>query len=486
MEKYRGIDEFIFEGIKRLKRKVTIVILTTKLGSKKAIAPTARKLEQLAKKRDLNCIVLDTEKGKIEKTEKGSFLISNQGERQHEIYLDSTVISTRRSSIENNASKIFFKKLEDHGFVCVNSYNSVIMCEDKLQTTRKLEETNIPVPKTALISSEEDIDKSVEEIGGKYPLVCKFLSGTKGIGVFMIDSRPSLVSTLQAIWSLSPQTEILVQEKIEAEYDLRIHVLAENEGSSTKYRVIAAMKRLKIEGDFRTNFSLGGKTETIELPKNITKIAINSAKAVGCMWCGVDIIVDKETGDPYVLEVNASPGTDGIEKCTGVNVSEIILEFLLNRKNWIKPKKVTGFRELFTIKGVGSIVGKLDTGNGSTACSLHADEIKEKDSKVEWTIGDKSYINDIIGYSETEVGSIVHKRAVVELDIEFEGSIYKKVKFSLVDRTMKSTPLLLNRDFLTTPGMVVDPSQDFLLTDKPEEYTPYHAKGNPDAGIDLI
>ena len=481
------LEKFVFKGVKGKERPLTVVVLTTKLGKNLKNAPTTDKIMKICEERGVKCIIIDTEKGSIQKTNKGTFLISSRGSKQQEIFLDRTIVLTRRSSIKNNAAKGFFKKMEDLGFPCVNSYDSVIMCEDKLQTTRKLQLANIPVPKTALISSEADIDKAVEDVGGEYPVVCKFLSGTKGIGVFMIDSRPSLVSTLQAMWHLSPETEIVLQEKIDAEYDLRIHVVAESDGmSGREYKVIAAMKRIKIEGDFRTNFSLGGDTENVELPKEIEKIAIESAKATGCLWCGVDIIVDKKEGKPYVLEVNASPGTTGIEKTTDIPVTDIVLDFLLDKKNWVKPKKTTGFREMVTIPGVGTFVGKLDTGNGASSCSLHADSIEEIDGSVHWKLGDKEFINKIVGQSKAEVGEKIHHRAVVNLDVDFNGIVYRKVKFSLVDRTEKSTPLLLNRDFLSSAGLIVDPSEDFVITDRPEGYSPKEAKGDPIAGVEFI
>jgi RimK family alpha-L-glutamate ligase len=482
------LEKFVFKGIKGKERPLTVVILTTKLGKSLKNAPTTDKIMKICEQRGVRCIIVDTEKGSIQKTAKGTYLISSNSDKSQEIYLDRTIVLTRRSSIKNNAAKGFFKKMEDLGFPCVNSYDSVIVCEDKLQTTRKLQLNDIPVPKTALISSQADIDKAVEEVGGNYPVVCKFLSGTKGIGVFMIDSRPSLVSTLQALWHLAPETEIVLQEKIEADYDLRIHVIAESDGMSGRvYKVIAAMKRIKIQGDFRTNFSLGGDTEMVELPESIEKIAIESAKATGCLWCGVDIIVDKSREEkPYVLEVNASPGTTGIEKTTGIPVTDLVVDFLLDRKNWVKPKKVTGFRELVNIPGVGTFVGKLDTGNGATSCSLHADSIEENNGEVIWKLGNEQFINKIVGQSKAEVGEKIHHRSVINLDVEFNGIVYKKVKFSLVDRTEKSTPLLLNRDFLSSAGLIVDPSEDFVLTDRPEGYSPKDAKGDPIAGVEVV
>ena len=482
------LEKFVFKGIKSKERPLTVVILTTKLGKSLKNAPSTEKITKICEERGVRCIIIDTEKGSIQKTSKGTFLISSRGGKPQEIYLDKTIVLTRRSSIKNNAAKGFFQKMEDLGFPCVNSYESVVMCEDKLQTTRKLQLANIPVPKTSLISSETDIDRALEEVGGQYPVVCKFISGTKGIGVFMIDSRPSLVSTLQALWYLSPGTEIVLQERIDADYDLRIHVIAESDGmASREYKVIAAMKRMKIEGDFRTNFSLGGLTETIELSPEIEKIAIESAKATGCLWCGVDIIVGKDANSkPYVLEVNASPGTTGIEKTTNIPVTDLVVDFLLDKKNWVKPKKATGFREMVTIPGVGTFVGKLDTGNGATSCSLHADNIEEIDGQVHWRIGNQEFVNKIVGQSKAEVGEKIHHRAVVNLDVDFNGVMYKRVKFSLVDRTEKSTPLLLNRDFLSSAGLIVDPSEDFMLTDRPKGYSPKDAKGNPIAGVKIV
>ena len=160
------LEKFVFKGVKGKERPLTVVILTTKLGKSLKNAPSTDKIMKICEERGVRCIIIDTEKGAIQKTNKGTYLISSRGGKQQEIYLDRTIVLTRRSSIKNNAAKGFFKKMEDLGFPCVNSYDSVIICEDKLQTTRKLQLYKIPVPRTSLISSEADIDKSVEEVGG--------------------------------------------------------------------------------------------------------------------------------------------------------------------------------------------------------------------------------------------------------------------------------------------------------------------------------
>jgi len=485
----KSIKDFVFKGKPKVKKEKpsSLIVLTTRLGKSGSIAPTVKKLVEKCKKRGIRCVVIDTPYGVIEKTEKGTYLIGNKGEEKTEVDVSNTMILPRRSSIENTAAVKFFQKLETIGFTAINSLKSVLMCEDKLETCEKLSERGIPVPKTSLISNIKSVDSAVEEIGGRFPIIVKLLNGTKGIGVFQIDSHPSLISSLQTIWKLSPNTELLLQEKIEAEYDLRIHVLGNRDGSDEgyNYEVIGAMKRIKIEGDFRTNFSLGGETEKVELTPEVEKIAIKCAKATGCGWCGVDIIVESETKKPYVLEVNASPGTDGIEKTTDLPITDIVLDFLSNKKNWSHPTKIIGFREIFTVKGVGDFVGKSDTGNGAISCSLHADSFEQIGKEIIWSIGDKEYKNKIVEYSHPEIGAETEKRPVILLDVEFEGTTYTDVKFSVVDRKTKSTPLLINRSFMDRAGLVIDPSRTFIVTDKPEEYDPASAKEGSRGGIIL-
>ena len=482
----KSIENFKFKG-KSKENPSSLIILTTRFGRKKTVAPTVKKIVEKCKKRGIKCVVIDTAYGEIEKTESGKYLIGNKGEKKEEVDVSNTMILPRRSSIENTAAVKFFQKLENIGFTSINSLRSVLICEDKLDTAEKLMERGIPVPKTALISSLNQINEGLEEIGNKFPIIVKLLNGTKGIGVFQIDSMPSLTSTLQTIWKLSPTTELLFQEKIEADYDLRIHVLGNKDGSDEgyNYNVIGAMKRIKIENDFRTNFSLGGKTEKIELTPDIEKIAIKCAKATGCGWCGVDIIIESNTKKPYVLEVNASPGTDGIEKTTDLPITEMVIDFLSDKKNWNHTTKIIGFREIFTIKDVGDFVGKSDTGNGAISCSLHADFFEEKDGIIYWKVGDKEYKNKIVEYSHPEIGSETEKRPVILLDVEFDGTLYTKIKFSVVDRKHKSTPLLINRTFMDRAGLIIDPSRTFIITDKPKYYNPTEAKGDSTGGIVL-
>ena len=219
MENLQTEDNFIFHGAskKRGVKPTSLIILTTRLEAKeKTLAPTVKKIQEKSDSMGFKCIIINTAQGEIEKTEGGNFFIKNKGShKKYEIDIKNTVVLARRSSIISTAAVKFFEKLENLGFVSVNSLKSVLLCEDKLDTVQKIREKGLPVPKTSLISSQDDLENSLKKAGGKFPIIVKLLNGTKGIGVFQIDSIESLLSTVQTIWKLSPETELILQEKIE-------------------------------------------------------------------------------------------------------------------------------------------------------------------------------------------------------------------------------------------------------------------------------
>lgn len=441
------------------------------------------------KKRNISFTVINVDHAKLIKHSDGfSFTISDDKSSKN-ISSDNTAILTRRGVVKNTYTKDIVSQLEDNGFFVVNTLSSIINCENKYTTSKILMEAGILIPRMALISRDDDIENSVSLIGGKFPVVLKTLSGSHGIGVSIVDSFASLKSVIQTIWKVNSNVELLIQEKIDSDYDLRIHVLTKRFNPPTPNKTDAVllgyMRRNRVDKDFRTNYHLGGSVEKTKVTEEQQTIAIESAKAIGCNWCGVDIIVDKKTGKNYVLEVNSSPGTEGLKKATGVDVVKDVISFIIDKQNWTKTKNAIGFREVVTIKGIGEIVSKFDTGNGAASCSLTFDKFElSKDKKtVTWELGNKKFKSNVVGFSNAEVGRYIKKRPIIEMDLTFAGTEYKDVHISLVDRTQKSTKFLINRKFMERAGCSISPYKTFVATSFTDEYSPLNAKGNNHAGI---
>jgi ribosomal protein S6--L-glutamate ligase len=486
--RFAYFDEFVLnEAAKTTKKDKVKIVLLSNISEESYTVPA---VEAECKKRGIQFRVIDINTCTLVAQKDGDgFIISDKTKKTFKIDSEDTAILTRRGIVRSTFTRDLVSRLEDANFFVVNTLESVMACENKFVTSKILMDAGIPVPKMCIVDSEESIEPAVKTIGGKFPVVLKMLSGSHGIGVSIIDSLASLKSVLQTLWKVDPHIETLIQEKIDSEYDLRIHVLTKRFNSPTPEDtdsiLLGYMRRNRVKKDFRTNYSLGGTVEKTKVTPEQEKIAIESAKAIGCNWCGVDIIVDKKTGKSYVLEVNSSPGTQGLKKATGVDVVKDIIDFLSDKTNWIRSRRVIGFREVVTIPGVGDIVGKFDTGNGSMSCSMTYDKAKlsEDEKTVDWELGGKSYTNKVIGFANAEVGDQHHRRPIIELDISFGGKTYKAVHVSLVDRKEKSTKFLANRKFMERIGCSVSPYKTFVVTSFDGEYRAGEAKGNPHAGI---
>jgi ribosomal protein S6--L-glutamate ligase len=482
-------SDFVNEAkeTKPKKEKIKVVLLSN-ISEESYTVPA---MEKEFTKRGIEFQIIDINSCNLISTTNGSgdLIISDKQSKPFKINSDNTAILTRRGVVRSTFTRDIVSKLEDNNFFVVNTLDSILACENKFITSKILMDSGIPVPKMAIIEGEESIDSAVKQIGGKFPVVLKMLSGSHGIGVSIIESLASLKSVLQTLWKIDSKLEVLIQEKIDSEYDLRIHVLTKKFNSPTPSDtdsiLLGYMRRNRVKKDFRTNYSLGGTVEKTKVTPEQEKIAIEAAKAVGCNWCGVDLIVDKKTGKNYVLEVNSSPGTQGLKKATGIDVVSDIVDFIEDKTNWVRSRRHIGFREMIQVPGVGQIVAKFDTGNGALSCSMTYDEmeIDHKKKTVKWKLGDSEFENKIIDYSNAEVGDDVHERPIIEIDIVFAGKTYKKVHVSLVDRKDKSTKFLVNRKFMERIGCNVSPMKTFIVTSSPEGYMAGESKGKPHAGI---
>ena len=201
------------------------------------------------------------------------------------------------------------------GAFCLNDSESISRSRDKLRSLQLLSNYGIPMPTTGFANSPVDTANIIKMVGGA-PLVIKLLEGTQGKGVVLAETNKAAESVINAFKSL--QANILVQEFIKEAQgkDLRCFVI---DG-----KVVGSIQREAMAGEFRANLHLGGTASTVKITAEERKIAINAAKAMGLKVAGVDIIRSK-TG-PKVLEINSSPGLEGIEDITGKDVAGMMIE----------------------------------------------------------------------------------------------------------------------------------------------------------------
>lgn len=460
-EKETYMKPFIQYLVEQNINKVRIVILTSrkKNGNSEDLYRTAKSIKKLCEKKGIDCYNVFAEDAYIRRESKKLYIHNINDSKGFEISSADTVVIVRGSVGRLQSSLDLLSQLERNGIYCVNYRNTLESCSDKYRTALLLADNDISTPKTAIVTSEKGLEIAFKKMGGKFPVVLKTLTGSKGIGVFISDSWESMRSTLQTIWKINKDVEIVMQEYLDADYDMRVHVLGE--------KVIAAMKRYKIEKDFRSNYSLGGKVEKFDPTEEEKEIAILAAKAVGAAWAGVDLMRNKKDNKLYVIEVNSSPGTEGIEKATGEPVVEKVIDFVLDKNNWKRPATEAGFIETVKIQGIGEISAKLDTGNGSY-CVLHADEIDIKGDKVVWKHDGKTFTNDIETVKKFVVGGVRNEketRPVIFLNVEFNGDTYE-MRFALSDRNGMTTPCLLNRKFIRQANLIINPAKQYVLTIK--------------------
>ncbi len=191
-----------------------------------------------------------------------------------------------------------------------------------------MKESGLNQPKTAILTHEENIDIPIEEVGGKYPMILKTAQGTQGVGVIFIDSRKTLLATMQLIKKIDENIAMLIQEFIKTPYDVRVMVLNDE--------VVGQIKRPVIDGDFRSNISQGNEPIKIELTDLEKSECIKAAKSVKGKWLGIDFIPskDREKIPPYFIEINSSPGTGYIDELNNINISKMVLDTFKNRDNW--------------------------------------------------------------------------------------------------------------------------------------------------------
>ncbi len=220
------------------------------------------------------------------------------------------------------------RQFEMMGTFPLNESVAVTRSRDKLRSLQLLARRGIGLPVTGFANAPDDIGDLIEMVGGA-PLVAKLLEGTQGIGVVLCETQKAAESVLEAFMGL--KVSIMVQEYIKEAggADLRCFVVGD--------KVVAAIKRQAKPGEFRSNLHRGGSAELVKITPQERSVAVRSAKIMGLNVAGVDLL--RSNHGPLVMEVNSSPGLEGIEKATGKDIAGMIIEFL--EKNARKDKTRT-------------------------------------------------------------------------------------------------------------------------------------------------
>ena len=217
------------------------------------------------------------------------------------------------------------RQFETMGTFSLNRSLAITRARDKLRSLQLLAHKGIGMPVTGFARVPDDIDDLLAIVGGP-PLVIKLLEGTQGVGVVLAETKKAAESVLQAFMGL--KVNIIVQEYVkEAEgCDLRCIVLGD--------RVVATMLREAEQGEFRSNLHRGGKGRVTYLSTEERETAVRAAKAMGLSFAGVDIL--RSHRGPLVLEVNASPGLEGIETVTGKDIAHRVIRYIEKNAEPIK------------------------------------------------------------------------------------------------------------------------------------------------------
>ncbi len=218
------------------------------------------------------------------------------------------------------------RHFESLGVYALNTSEAITSSRDKLYSLQLLQKNGLDIPTTGFANSPIDTNDLIDMVGGA-PLIVKLLEGTQGRGVVLAETEKAAESVINAIKSL--RANLLVQEFIKEAQgkDLRCFVI---DG-----KIVASIERTAAPGEFRANIHRGGTASIVKVTSEERKLAIKAAKTMGLKVAGVDII--RSSKGPLLLEINSSPGLEGIESATGKNVAGAMISSIEKALNWTKP-----------------------------------------------------------------------------------------------------------------------------------------------------
>tara|TARA_R110002072_G_scaffold287242_2_gene452764 strand:+ start:125966 stop:127177 length:1212 start_codon:yes stop_codon:yes gene_type:complete len=257
------------------------------------------------------------------------------------------------------------RQFEQMDVFCANSSGGISNSRDKLRSLQILSRHNIGIPRTTFVKDKKDVLPAIERVGGA-PVIIKLLEGTQGVGVILAESvkmAEAIIETLQ-----STKQNVLIQKFVAESKgrDVRAFVVGD--------QVIAAMRRVAQGQEFRSNVHRGGRTELVELDDQYREAAVRAAQIMGLRVAGVDMLESK-TG-PQIMEVNSSPGLEGIESCTQLDIAGAIIDFIAAQVDF--PE--IDLRQRLTVsKGYGVTEIHVPEGSEYVGRTIAESGLREKD-----------------------------------------------------------------------------------------------------------
>jgi ribosomal protein S6--L-glutamate ligase len=260
------------------------------------------------------------------------------------------------------------RQFQEMDVYCANTAHGITNSRDKLRSLQILSRHNIGIPRTTFVRDKRDILPSIERVGGA-PVVIKLIEGTQGIGVLLAETVQAAESIIELLQS---QKQNILIQKFVAESkgkDIRAFVVGD--------RVVAAMRRVAQGQEFRSNVHRGGVAEAVELDEEYAATAVRAAQILGLQVAGVDMLEGK-TG-PQIMEVNSSPGLEGIETCSGLDVAGAVIDYISAKVDF--PE--IDIRQRLTVsKGYGVSEIYIPEGSDFVGMTIKDTTLREQDINV--------------------------------------------------------------------------------------------------------
>ena len=260
------------------------------------------------------------------------------------------------------------RQFQEMDVFCANTAHGIVNSRDKLRSLQILSRHNIGIPRTTFVRDKSDVLPSIERVGGA-PVVIKLIEGTQGIGVLLAETvkqAESIVELLQ-----SQKQNVLIQKFVAESRGKDIRALVVGD------QVVAAMRRVAQGQEFRSNVHRGGKAEAVELDEQYIETAVRCTQILGLRVAGVDML-EGEDG-PQVMEVNSSPGLEGIETCTGLDVAGAIIDYIAAQVDF---PEIDVRQRLTVSRGYGVSELYVPEGSKYVGLAIRDTDLNERDINV--------------------------------------------------------------------------------------------------------